>query len=71
MGDVLRLAPRKDGGKPGTAGVWQLVKAAVAIVALAVVVGPGAAMTAVWSWREDKMVLIEEHLAKDLSRKSK
>ncbi|KAI5927410.1 hypothetical protein F4810DRAFT_650842 [Camillea tinctor] len=71
VGDVLRLAPRKDGRKPGAAGVWQLVKAAVAIVALAVVVGPGAAMTVVWSWREDKLVLIEEDLARGLSRKNK
>ncbi|KAI0595389.1 hypothetical protein F4775DRAFT_374121 [Biscogniauxia sp. FL1348] len=69
VGDVLRLMPQK-GGRGGSR-VVQLAKAAVAIVGLAIVIGPGAAMAAVWSWREDKLVLIEEDLAKRLSRKNR
>ncbi|KAI1631756.1 hypothetical protein F4809DRAFT_657456, partial [Biscogniauxia mediterranea] len=73
VGDVLRLMPPQKAGMRGggSSRAVQLAKAAVTIVALAVVVGPGAAMAAVWSWREDKLVIIEEDLAKGLSRKNR
>ncbi|KAI1348942.1 hypothetical protein F5Y01DRAFT_196496 [Xylaria sp. FL0043] len=43
----------------GGAGVAQLVKWAVYIVGLTLVLGPGGMLAVVWSWREDRLVMIE------------
>ncbi|KAI1499834.1 hypothetical protein F5X99DRAFT_264465 [Biscogniauxia marginata] len=69
VGDVLRLLPRRGGSSSSSRAVIQLGTAAGAIFGLAAVFGPGAAMAAVWSWREDKLVVIEEDAAKRASRK--
>lgn len=52
--DVLRARNGGVGGGWSSVGVAGAVIAAVAIVA-----GPGTAIAAVWSWREDKLVLLE------------
>lgn len=43
----------------GAADVAQLVKWAFYIVALTVALGPGGMLAVVWSWREDRLVMIE------------
>ncbi|KAI0430703.1 hypothetical protein F5Y09DRAFT_222338 [Xylaria sp. FL1042] len=43
----------------GGAGVAQLLKWAVYIVGLTLVLGPGGMLAVVWSWREDRLVMIE------------
>ncbi|RYP47019.1 hypothetical protein DL768_006879 [Monosporascus sp. mg162] len=55
VADALRLLH----GRKNVAAS-RLVGVAVGIVALALVAGPGTAIAAVWSWREDKLVMIEE-----------
>ena len=42
----------------------QLIKGAGAIVALVLLGGPGAAISAVWGWREEKLAVIEERAGK-------
>ncbi|KAI0868939.1 hypothetical protein GGS24DRAFT_494166 [Hypoxylon argillaceum] len=43
----------------GSAGAAQLVKWAVYIVGLTVALGPGGMLAVVWSWREDRLLMIE------------
>jgi hypothetical protein len=43
----------------GGASAAQLVKWAVLIVGLSVALGPGGMLAVVWSWREDRLVMIE------------
>ncbi|KAI0521970.1 hypothetical protein F5B22DRAFT_594885 [Xylaria bambusicola] len=43
----------------GGANVVQLVKWAVYIVGLTLALGPGGMLAVVWSWREDRLVMIE------------
>ncbi|KAI0911243.1 hypothetical protein F4823DRAFT_586459 [Ustulina deusta] len=43
----------------GGASIAQLVKWAVHIVGLTVALGPGGMLAVVWSWREDRLVMIE------------
>ncbi|KAI1362596.1 hypothetical protein F5Y08DRAFT_311780 [Xylaria arbuscula] len=43
----------------GGASLVQLVKWAVYIVGLTLVLGPGGMLAVVWSWREDRLVMIE------------
>lgn len=43
----------------GHASVVQLMKWAVYVVTLTVVLGPGGMLAVVWSWREDRLVMIE------------
>jgi hypothetical protein len=43
----------------GTASAVQLIKWAVYIVALTVALGPGGMLAVVWSWREDRLVMVE------------
>ncbi|KAK7754016.1 hypothetical protein SLS62_004115 [Diatrype stigma] len=59
--DVLRLLRRTSGGGGGGGRKWlfEVGAAGAAIIAIAVVVGPGTAVAAVWSWREDKLALLE------------
>lgn len=47
----------------GAASGAQLVKGTFAIVALTLLGGPGAALTAVWGWREEKLSVIEDRLS--------
>ncbi|RYP23211.1 hypothetical protein DL767_008894 [Monosporascus sp. MG133] len=55
VADALRLLHGRE-----NVAASRLVGVAVGIVALALVAGPGTAIAAVWSWREDKLVMIEE-----------
>ncbi|RYP28085.1 hypothetical protein DL766_006078 [Monosporascus sp. MC13-8B] len=55
VADALRLLHGRE-----NVAASRLVGVAVGIVALALVAGPGTAVAAVWSWREDKLVMIEE-----------
>lgn len=66
--DVLRLLRRhssRDGNGSGNGRNWwpwlfEVGAVGAAIGAVAVVAGPGTAVAAVWSWRESKLVLLEE-----------
>ncbi|RYP81901.1 hypothetical protein DL770_005757 [Monosporascus sp. CRB-9-2] len=55
VADALRLLHGRE-----NVAASRLVGVAVGIVALALVAGPGTAIAVVWSWREDKLVMIEE-----------
>ncbi|RYP77468.1 hypothetical protein DL769_003422 [Monosporascus sp. CRB-8-3] len=55
VADGLRLLHGRE-----NVAASRLVGVAVGVVVLALVAGPGAAIAAVWSWREDRLVMIEE-----------
>lgn len=55
MYDVQRLLH-------GAATSVQLIQGAVVITLLTIVGGPGAAIAAVWAWREEKLALVESRL---------
>ncbi|CAO2649427.1 Nn.00g068120.m01.CDS01 [Neocucurbitaria sp. VM-36] len=44
----------------GAATSGQLIQAAIVIMVLTLLGGPGAAMSAVWAWREEKLAVIEK-----------
>ncbi|KAI0972360.1 hypothetical protein F4678DRAFT_430096 [Xylaria arbuscula] len=54
----------------GSAGFVNLVKWAVYIVGLTVALGPGGMLAVVWSWREDRLVLIESGVRGTLKPKT-
>ncbi|RYP72906.1 hypothetical protein DL771_003944 [Monosporascus sp. 5C6A] len=55
VADALRLLHGRE-----NVAASRLVGVAVGIAALALVAGPGTVIAAVWSWREGKLVMIEE-----------
>ncbi|KAL5121690.1 hypothetical protein ACEQ8H_000377 [Pleosporales sp. CAS-2024a] len=54
--DVQRLLPDLDTDPAGD----KMFKGVYVVVALTVLGGPGAALAMIWSWREDKMAIMEE-----------
>lgn len=54
----------------GSVFVGELAIAGVMILSLTLLAGPGAALTAVWYWREDKIALIEERLGASGAKKA-
>ncbi|KAI0096075.1 hypothetical protein GGR51DRAFT_544416 [Nemania sp. FL0031] len=55
----------------GSASAVQLVKWAVYIVGLTVALGPGGMLAVVWSWREDRLVMIESGVRGTIDPKPK
>ncbi len=55
----------------GAASITSLITGVVAITTLTLVGGPGTALGVMWSWREDKLVLIEERSSSSSGKKRK
>lgn len=50
---------RRDLDHTGRMGLGDAVQVFVVVSLMSVVLGPGSALAAVWRWRENKMVLLE------------
>ncbi|KAH7386911.1 hypothetical protein DE146DRAFT_187079 [Phaeosphaeria sp. MPI-PUGE-AT-0046c] len=63
--DIFRLVPDIDDDSAGD----KLFKGIYGVLALTVLGGPGAALAAIWGWREEQMVVMEERAEKEKAKK--
>jgi hypothetical protein len=63
--DIQRLVPDIDDDPAGD----KIFKGLYMTVALVVLGGPAAALAAVWGWREDQLVVLEERAEKEKGKK--